>query len=181
MKNMVRQAVPLQPMEVNSGADLDLQPMDCIPEQVGVPEGGCDSMGNTRWSRLLAGPVDLWRERTSHWSWFAGRTCDPMGDPHWSSLFLKEYSQWKGSTLEQFMKNCSLWEGLTLDKFMEDCLLWEGPHNGAEEECEEEGVVETMCDELTSNPVPHPRWGVGREFGSNVEPKKKGGVGGSCF
>jgi len=27
-----------------------------------MPEGGCDSMGSPRWSRLLAGPVHLWRE-----------------------------------------------------------------------------------------------------------------------
>ncbi|KAK4816317.1 hypothetical protein QYF61_015001 [Mycteria americana] len=53
---MVRQAVPLQPMEVNGGADIHLQPMevnggadihlqsvkDSISENVDVPEGGCD-------------------------------------------------------------------------------------------------------------------------------------------
>ncbi|GAB0183117.1 hypothetical protein GRJ2_000777000 [Grus japonensis] len=34
-KTMVRQAVPLQPMEVNGGADIHLQPMeDPTPEQV---------------------------------------------------------------------------------------------------------------------------------------------------
>ncbi|KAM9590897.1 uncharacterized protein ACIBXB_005933 isoform 2-T2 [Morphnus guianensis] len=27
-----------------------------------VPEGGCDPVGTPRWSRLLAGPADLWRE-----------------------------------------------------------------------------------------------------------------------
>jgi len=58
------------------------------------------------------------------------------------------------------MKNCSPWEGLMLEKFMEGCLPWEGPHAGAEEECEEsspeeEGAVETTCDELTTTPVPH--------------------------
>ncbi|KAK4806915.1 hypothetical protein QYF61_012636 [Mycteria americana] len=35
-----------------------------------------------------------------------------------------------------------------------DCLLWKGPHAGAGEECEEEGVAETMCDELTTTPIP---------------------------
>ncbi|GAB0188779.1 AN1-type zinc finger protein 5-like [Grus japonensis] len=60
---MVRQAVPLQPiplqpMEVNSGADIHLQPIeDPMPEQVDVPEGGCDPVGSPHWSR------------------FAGRTC----------------------------------------------------------------------------------------------------------
>ena len=34
VKTMVRQAVPLQPMEVNSGADIHLQPVeDPTPEQ----------------------------------------------------------------------------------------------------------------------------------------------------
>jgi len=62
-KTMVRQAVPLQPLEVHSGADIHLQPMeDSMSEQVDAPEGGCDPMGSPRWSRLLAGPVDPWRE-----------------------------------------------------------------------------------------------------------------------
>ncbi|GAB0208317.1 AN1-type zinc finger protein 5-like [Grus japonensis] len=62
-KTMVKQAVPLQPMEVNGGADIHLQPMeDPMPEQVEAPEGGYDPMGSPRWSKLLAGPVDLWRE-----------------------------------------------------------------------------------------------------------------------
>ena len=35
VKTMVRQAVPLQPMEVHGGADIHLQPMeDPTPEQV---------------------------------------------------------------------------------------------------------------------------------------------------
>ena len=38
VKTMVRQAVPLQPMEVHGGADIHLQPMeDPTPEQVDVP------------------------------------------------------------------------------------------------------------------------------------------------
>ena len=41
-----RQAVPLQPMEVNGGAEVPLQPMeDPTPEQVAGPREGCDSMG----------------------------------------------------------------------------------------------------------------------------------------
>jgi len=36
-KTMVRQAVPLQPMEVHGGTDIHLQPMeDLMPEQVDV-------------------------------------------------------------------------------------------------------------------------------------------------
>ena len=60
---MVRQAVPLQPMEVDGGTDNHLQPVeDPTPEQVEAPEGGCDPMGSPRWSKFLAGPVDPWRE-----------------------------------------------------------------------------------------------------------------------
>ncbi|GAB0207708.1 epimerase family protein SDR39U1 [Grus japonensis] len=61
LQPVVRQAVPLQPMEVNGGADIHLQPMeDPTPEQVDAPKGGCDPVGSPRWSRLLAGPVDPW-------------------------------------------------------------------------------------------------------------------------
>ncbi|GAB0203757.1 mitochondrial enolase superfamily member 1 [Grus japonensis] len=35
---------------------------DPMPEQVEAPEGGCGPMGSPCWSKLLAGPVDLWRE-----------------------------------------------------------------------------------------------------------------------
>ncbi|GAB0183389.1 AN1-type zinc finger protein 5-like [Grus japonensis] len=63
VKTMVRQAVPLQPMEDDGGADINLQPVeDPMVEQVEAPEGGCDPVGSPHWSRLLAGPVALWRE-----------------------------------------------------------------------------------------------------------------------
>jgi len=128
VKTMVRQAVPLQPMGIHSGADLHLQPMQGTP---------CQS----RWMHLKKAVTpweahtragswqDLWThgERIPCWSRFAGRTCDPVGDPHWSSLFLKDCTPWKRPTMEQFVKNCSLWEGLTLEKFVENCLWWEGP------------------------------------------------------
>ncbi|KAK4831110.1 LOW QUALITY PROTEIN: hypothetical protein QYF61_015413 [Mycteria americana] len=69
VKTMVRQAVPLRRMEVNGGADLHLQPVeDPTLEQVDVPEGGWDPVGNLHWSRLLAGPVIPWREEpTLEW------------------------------------------------------------------------------------------------------------------
>ncbi|GAB0209939.1 mitochondrial enolase superfamily member 1 [Grus japonensis] len=35
---------------------------DPMPEQVEAPEGGCDLVGSPHWSKLLAGPVDPWRE-----------------------------------------------------------------------------------------------------------------------
>ncbi|GAB0203313.1 AN1-type zinc finger protein 5-like [Grus japonensis] len=63
VKTMVRQAVPLQPMEDDGGADIHLQPMeDPMPEQVEAPDGGCGPMGSLCWSKLLAGPVVPWRE-----------------------------------------------------------------------------------------------------------------------
>ncbi|KAK4806186.1 hypothetical protein QYF61_001109 [Mycteria americana] len=127
LKTVVRQAVPLQPMEVNSGADIYLQPVeDPTLEQVDTHEGGWDPVGSLRWSKLLAGPVDLWRERSPCWSRFSGRTCDPMGDPCWSGLFRKDCSPWKGPTLEQFVKNCSPWKGPTLEWFVKNCSPWEG-------------------------------------------------------
>ncbi|GAB0204275.1 AN1-type zinc finger protein 5-like [Grus japonensis] len=85
-KTMVRQAVPLQPMEVNGGADIHLQPAeDPTLEQVDAPEGGRDPMGSPHWSR------------------FAGRACDPVGDPCWSSLVPKDCTPCKGPMLEQFV------------------------------------------------------------------------------
>ncbi|KAK4830649.1 hypothetical protein QYF61_012492 [Mycteria americana] len=61
--DMVRQAVPLQPIEVNSIADIHLQPVeDPTPEQVHARRGDCDTVGSPSWSRLLAGPVNLWRK-----------------------------------------------------------------------------------------------------------------------
>ncbi|GAB0182469.1 AN1-type zinc finger protein 5-like [Grus japonensis] len=50
-------------MEDDGGADIHLQPIeDPTPEQVDAPEGVCDPVGSPRWSKLLAGPVDPWRE-----------------------------------------------------------------------------------------------------------------------
>ena len=64
-KAMVRQAVPLQPMEDAGGTDIHLQPMeDPMPEQVDAPRGGCDPVGSPHWSRLLAGLVALWGTHT---------------------------------------------------------------------------------------------------------------------
>ncbi|GAB0189151.1 EH domain-containing protein 4 [Grus japonensis] len=63
VKTMKRQSVPRQPMEDDGGADNHLQPMeDPMPEQVETPEGGCDPVGSPCCSKLLAGPVDPWRE-----------------------------------------------------------------------------------------------------------------------
>jgi len=87
--------------------------------------------------------------------------------------------------LEQFVKDGTPWEGLTLEKFVESCLSWVGPHAGAGEECVEEGVAETTCDELTTTPILCPHAPLGEEEvekkGSKVEPGKKGGVEGRCL
>ncbi|GAB0207658.1 AN1-type zinc finger protein 5-like [Grus japonensis] len=61
VKTMVKQADPLQPMEVDGGADIHMQPVeDPTPEQVDAPKGDCDPVGSPCWSKLLAGPVDSW-------------------------------------------------------------------------------------------------------------------------
>ena len=55
--------IPLQPVEDGGELRFHLQPMeDPMLEQVETPQGGCDPMGSPRWSKLLAGPVDPWRE-----------------------------------------------------------------------------------------------------------------------
>jgi len=46
---------------------------------------------------------------------------------------------------------------------------------------EEEGTAETMCDELTVTPIPHPpevlRMGAGRERGLKLRPGRREGWG----
>ncbi|PKU45558.1 hypothetical protein llap_4132 [Limosa lapponica baueri] len=62
VKTMVRQIVPLDPMEINGEADIHLQSMeDPTPQQVDAQRklGPVESLC---WSRLLAGSVDPWRE-----------------------------------------------------------------------------------------------------------------------
>ncbi|GAB0178075.1 EH domain-containing protein 4 [Grus japonensis] len=137
-------------MEINGGADIHLQPMkDPRLEQMYAPKGGCDTVENPYWSRLLTRPVDPWREEPT-----PEQVCwqDPMVEPRWSSLFLRD---------------STLWEGPMLDKFVENCLPWVGPHAEAGDKCDKEGVAKTMCDELAAISIPHPlcRSGaVGREI-----------------
>ncbi|GAB0186597.1 EH domain-containing protein 4 [Grus japonensis] len=57
---------------------------DPTPEQVEAPEGGCDPVGSPRWSKFLAGPVDLWREDPTL-EQFAPEGLHPVrGTPCWS-------------------------------------------------------------------------------------------------
>ncbi|GAB0204754.1 zinc finger and BTB domain-containing protein 5 [Grus japonensis] len=121
---MVKQAVPLKPMEDDGEQRFHLQPMeDPKPEQVETHL----KEAVTPWEAHAGASSwqDLWPrgERSPGWSRFAGRTCDPVGDPRWSSLVLKVCTLWERPMLEQFVKNCSLWEGLTLEKLVEDCVL----------------------------------------------------------
>lgn len=82
------------------------------------------------------------------------------------------------------MKKCSSWEGLDLRKYMEDSVHESDPILEQIQSVrsllpEEEGAVETMCDELTVPSIPCPaewRGRGGREIESEVEPEKKGGV-----
>jgi len=60
-KTLVRQAVPLQPMEVHGGADIHLQPMeDPMLEQ--APDSTCGPFerGAHAGAGLMAGLVTLW-------------------------------------------------------------------------------------------------------------------------
>ena len=81
VKTTVRQTVPLQPVEVHSRADTHLQPMDDpMLEQTDVPRGGCDPVGSLHCSRLLAGPVDPWREEPTL-EQAPSSACDTIGEP----------------------------------------------------------------------------------------------------
>ncbi|GAB0180545.1 AN1-type zinc finger protein 5-like [Grus japonensis] len=93
-KTMVKQAVALQPMEVDGGADIHLQPMkDPTPEQVEAPEGGCDPVGSLCWSSLFL------------------EVCTPWKGPTLEQL-MKNCSLWEGLMLEKLVEDCLLWEGL---------------------------------------------------------------------
>ena len=49
VKTMVKQVVPLQPVEVHGGEHIHLQPAeDPTPEQVDALEGGCDPVESLR-------------------------------------------------------------------------------------------------------------------------------------
>lgn len=66
VKTTVRKLVPLQPIrlmvEQLSACSLQGTAFWRWWMQGPVDEGGCEPMGNSCWSRLLAGPVILWRQ-----------------------------------------------------------------------------------------------------------------------
>ena len=122
-KTMVRQAVPLHPMEVNGGADIHLQPVeDPMLEEGDVPQRRLWPRGKPTLEQAAGktcGPM----ERGAH----AGAVCSwrtaPCGrDPRWSSL-------WRTAARGKDSRWRSSWRSLP----------WEGPHTGAGEECEESG------------------------------------------
>ncbi|TRZ16855.1 hypothetical protein HGM15179_010238 [Zosterops borbonicus] len=94
-------------MEVHGG--------DECPKEVVTPPEAQAAAG--LWQGLW-----IFKKRSLHWSRSAGRTHDPVGDPQCSSLLLKNFTPWKGHTLEQQQK-CNLWKRFTLEKLMEDCVL----------------------------------------------------------
>jgi len=122
MKTTVRQAGPLQSVEVHSGADIHLQPMEGTPHwSRWMPEGDCDPMGSLRWSKLLPGPA----ERGAHaGAGLLAGLVTPCA-PHRSSLFLKDCTPWKGPTLGHIMKSCSPSEGPMQGQFVKSCNPWE--------------------------------------------------------
>lgn len=69
-----------------------------------------------------------------------------MNSTRHSSLVQKDCAPWKGPML--------MWEEPTLEKFMEILSPWEGPHTEARQECEKEGLSETMCTEVTAISIP---------------------------
>ena len=103
-KTVVRQVVPLQSREVHGGADLHLQPVEGTPcRSRWMPKGSCEPGGSKHWSRLLLGPVDLWREDPTleqvcwqglwpHGGTISGAACSWRTAPHgkepcWGSLW----------------------------------------------------------------------------------------------
>lgn len=140
---MVIQPVPLQPMEIKSGADIHL----VICGRPHTKASAC----------VLKEAVTLGETMTRGekptLDQVSGRTCRSMGDPHGSKLFLKDCSLRKETTLKQFLENCSSWEGPTSEKFMEVCLPWVGLHTGEGEASEEEEAAETTCVELTTTSI----------------------------
>lgn len=69
--------------------------------------GGCDPVGSPCCSRLLAGPVILWREE--HWSRSAGRICDSVEGIHTEAV--NEELEIHGEDLEEVTESCLPWVG----------------------------------------------------------------------
>ncbi|GAB0192656.1 zinc finger and BTB domain-containing protein 5 [Grus japonensis] len=92
---MVRQAVPLQPMEDHSGSDI---PTAAQGEPHSTAGGDALQEAAARGEEPMQEQV-FWQDLL------------PVGDPCWSSLFLKDCTLWEECMLEQFVKDGVLWEG----------------------------------------------------------------------
>ncbi|GAB0180379.1 zinc finger and BTB domain-containing protein 5 [Grus japonensis] len=130
-KTMVKQAVPLQPMEDDDGAE--------IPSAAhGGPHAGasgCLKEAVTPWEAQAGASSwqDLWSrgERSPHWSRFAGRTCDPVGDPTLEQSGPEGLHPMEGTHAGAV---CEEPQPMGRTHVGEVCG---GPHAGAGEECEE--------------------------------------------
>ncbi|GAB0180894.1 AN1-type zinc finger protein 5-like [Grus japonensis] len=79
-KTMVRQAVSLQPMEDDTGADIHLQPMeDPTLEQVDAPKGGCGPIGGPMLEQSV--PEGLYPVEGTH-AGAVGEELQPEGRTH---------------------------------------------------------------------------------------------------
>ncbi|GAB0208304.1 mitochondrial enolase superfamily member 1 [Grus japonensis] len=145
---MVKQAVPLlPPMEDGGEQRFHLQPTeDPTPEQVEAPEGGCEPVGSPCWSKLLAGPVDPWREEPT-----PEQVCWQDLGPH------------GGPTLEQPAPEGLHPVGETHIGAVHEGLSPVGGTPTLDQRKsvrspppEDEEAAETTCDELTATPIPCP-------------------------
>lgn len=117
--------------------------------------------------RLLAGPVAP--QRGAHaGAGFVSLTrfrleqpapegLHPVGDPHWSS-------SWRTAACGKAQYWRSSWRAVCCGGAAEDC---------EESSPEKQGAAESVCDKLTTTPLPVPPWGGGKEFRNEAEPRKK--------
>jgi len=183
VKTVVTQAVPLQPMEVHSGADIHLQPVeDPMPEQVDDRRRlwPCGKPVLEQVSARTCG------ERDPHWIRFAGRTCDPMGTHAGTVCSLRTAPHGK----DPFWSSSGRSEGPMLENFVEDCLPWGRTLSGVREESEESspwGRRSSRDNVWWTDRKPHSPStcaAQGEELakiGSKVKPGMKWGVGGKVF
>ena len=126
VRTMVKQDVPLQPMEYHGGAGFHAAAR-------GGDHGGAGGPSPTLWpvedpcqSRFRAGPVAHGEETMQEQvTW---QELLPIGDPGWSSLLLRDGPRGVDPYLEQFLKSCCLWAAHN-GSFGKDCIPWEGPHS----------------------------------------------------
>lgn len=94
-----------------------------------ICEGGCDPVGSSLWSSLLAGPV-YEGERNPWWSRFVGRTCNPVGDLHWSEelqptgrIHSGEFVNWSKIRGRRSSRS-NLWKYVLQKNALFSCWFW---------------------------------------------------------